>query len=299
MKKIITLLVLFLAGPVYSQWSMIETVNFDGATPYDYTVTVEPGSQWQIGPPQKTALSIAESSPNVIITHTVNAYPPNDTSVFTVKHRAGPGFTTPHTVAIEGWYQVSSGLADSGRIEFSPDNGTTWVDLLHPGAYSAYVWWNTQPPVLRGSSAGWQYFHVTFPQLGPLFNIQMGDTVLYRFSFISDSINGGEEGLMYDSFVFQDYIEGIEEHRQSAIPTRLSPVPVVSTLRIDYENTAGAEHLLCVFNQLGEVVIRRTLPASLTGIDLDLSALPAGVYSLKLLNTLTQQMATPRFIKTP
>ncbi len=41
------------------------------------------------------------------------------------------------------------------------------------------------------------------------FPIELGDTVLFRFSFISDSIDNQKDGLMFDNIRFMDFTEGI------------------------------------------------------------------------------------------
>ncbi|HEY0030587.1 MAG TPA: hypothetical protein VGC65_07505, partial [Bacteroidia bacterium] len=62
------------------------TINFDGAplSTWGYELYIDtisnPGNVWQIGPPQKNTFTGAVSSPNVIVTDTLNYYPVNDTS---------------------------------------------------------------------------------------------------------------------------------------------------------------------------------------------------------------------------
>ena len=81
---------------------------------------------WQVGAPQKTIFTNAYSNPNVIVTDTINPYPINDTSSFTIVNVAGDGFTYPHTASLIGEYSVNSDtLTDFGTIEFSPDNSTS------------------------------------------------------------------------------------------------------------------------------------------------------------------------------
>jgi hypothetical protein len=51
-------------------------------------VASNPNNIWQIGPPQKAVLNNSNSSPNVIITDTINSYPITDTSSFTIESTA-------------------------------------------------------------------------------------------------------------------------------------------------------------------------------------------------------------------
>lgn len=168
-------------------------------------------NKWEIGVPQKTVFTNAFSPTKVIVTDKINPYPTNDTSIFIIKNAADNGFTYNHTAMLSGKYFVNSDtLTDFGKIEFSPNNGTTWINLLNPGTYSTSIMWSGKP-TLTGNSNGWKSFGVFVNQLGPIFNIQYGDTVLYRFSFISDGIQTNKDGLMFDDFYFLDYVESINE----------------------------------------------------------------------------------------
>src|SRR5690606_28661361 len=58
---------------------------FDGNdTLTGHRLQIDTGSIWQIGPPQKSVFDSAATNPNVIVTDTINTYPINDTSSFTV-----------------------------------------------------------------------------------------------------------------------------------------------------------------------------------------------------------------------
>ncbi len=98
---IITVMVLSVSyGQTCGVGSPADEFNFDnGITPPNYWLWIDtvsnPNNIWQIGSPQKTVISSAHSAPNVIITDTVNTYPPNNTSVFIIGHLAQvgmPGF---------------------------------------------------------------------------------------------------------------------------------------------------------------------------------------------------------------
>src|SRR5690349_9118432 len=54
---------------------------------------------WQIGKPQKTAFDSAYSPLNVLVTDTINTYPINDTSIFTIVF---PGY-----ILTPSWWALS------------------------------------------------------------------------------------------------------------------------------------------------------------------------------------------------
>jgi hypothetical protein len=219
-----TLSVSILFGQVTCGYIAIpEDWNFDGGiTPYDYLLKIDttsnPNNVWQIGAPQKTIISSAYSTPNLIITDTINHYPPNDTSVFIFKHIDNGGYSYHHSAELAGYYKVNSdSLNDYGTIEISLDKGTTWVNLITDTVYSDYYYWQTEKPTLTGNSDGWKNFWVRLEDLGIVFPIEFGDTILIKFTFISDAIENNLDGLAYDNFQFCDGWEGIEEVKDNSL----------------------------------------------------------------------------------
>jgi len=223
MKRLIFLMsLLVIASTTFGQvWcggiAMPEDWDFDGGqTPYDFILEIDtlsnPDNIWQIGNPQKGVINNAYSNPNVIITDTIDYYPPNDTSVFIFKHIDQGGYSWPHSAELAGYYYVNSdSLNDFGTIEISLNQGASWINLITDTVYSQYYYWFTPKPTLTGNSNGWQNFWVSLAELGGVFNVNQGDTILLKFAFISDSIVDSLDGLAYDNFQFCDGVEGIKE----------------------------------------------------------------------------------------
>ena len=87
MRLLFTALLSFVCFAVQAQYYWNESFE----APYDLNrshfkidTTTYHHNIWQIGAPHKTVFSAAYTAPNVIITDTVNHYPVNDTSVFTI-----------------------------------------------------------------------------------------------------------------------------------------------------------------------------------------------------------------------
>ena len=75
---------------VYSTTAQVYTQYFDGAdTIFDNSVNVELDTSnsniWQIGASQKIIFDSAATVPNAIVTDTINSYPVNNVSRFTIK----------------------------------------------------------------------------------------------------------------------------------------------------------------------------------------------------------------------
>ena len=232
---------------------------------------------WQVGAPQKTIFTNAYSNPNVIVTDTINPYPINDTSSFTIVNVAGDGFTYPHTASLIGEYSVNSDtLTDFGTIEFSPDNGTSWYDIINDTFITNHIYVQQHWISLTGNSNGWQQFYVNLAPLGPLFNIQLGDTVLWRFTFISDNIQTNKDGLMFDNLYFEDYVEGIPEIQNDNLIS-ISPNPTSNELRIHKSNVSDSQKVQ-VLNYRGQVLYDNS---NFIGDMIDIRQLPNGIYLLK------------------
>lgn len=254
---------------------------------YGYNLTFEdpslfnrikiPNNKWQIGAPQKNLFTSAYSPTNVIVTDKINSYPINDTAIFIIKNLANNGFLhSTGTAAIYGKYFVNSDtLVDFGKIEFSPNNGLTWINLLNSTTYSASIQWS-EKPILTGNSFGWKNFNVDIHQLGSLFNIQYGDTILYKFSFISDNIQTNKDGLMYDDIGFLDFMEGINEIQNDNLIS-IFPNPTSDIITID-EIKKASNPKIEIFDLAGHLVY---FDKYFKGRYLSTKNLPDGIYFLK------------------
>lgn len=188
-----TVLTITLFGQSDPNTGFVEIITFD--YPNDTTfVLLEIDSSdgnniWQIGVPQKTVFNQANSSPNVIITDTINNYPINDTSSFTVRYKSF------NCAGVFGKYYVDSdSLNDFGLIEISIDSGQTWINILEDSLNLSL-----DKPILTGNSNGWKDFELNLTN----YQIETYENLfILRFSFISDSIDTQQEGLMFDDLTF-------------------------------------------------------------------------------------------------
>ncbi|MDH4473868.1 MAG: T9SS type A sorting domain-containing protein [Fluviicola sp.] len=281
-------------------------ISFEGTGLYEsdtrHELVVEPNGLWQVGSPDKTVFTEAFTLPNAIVTDTANSYPINANSSFMIKHVADLGFAMPNFVSFSGVYRVDSdSLSDYGMIEFSPDNGTTWVDLVDQGQYDAMIHWGnmgieSQVPVLTGNSNGWKNFSVLFLQLELFFSIEVGDTVLFKFSFISDAIDNNRDGLMFDSLRIEDTppVNVIEQELESSL--RIYPNPANSILTIDYSNVEDDELTIEIYNHLG-VKVEKLQQNEQWNKKVDVSHYANGFYYIVLSNCQGNNRQSGVFVK--
>jgi hypothetical protein len=255
-------------------------VNFDDTVNIEH-VFIESNSSWQIGTPNKSTINTAESIPRALITDSINPYGVNDTSSFIFYHiNTGEGFWGYHTVELRGRYWVDTdSLNDFGYFEFSPDNGQSWINLMTDTFYIDNVFiYYSGPRVFTGSSAlpwsNWQWFSINVAPMAHLMSFDDGDTLLFKFTFISDSILDNRDGIAFDNLGFADYTESIEEH---FLRLNLCPNPTSSSIKLELERELhkGMSELYSISGQL---ILSQQFTGSMT--EIDLSLVEAGSYIL-------------------
>ncbi|MBI9038857.1 MAG: T9SS type A sorting domain-containing protein [Bacteroidales bacterium] len=297
MKKVIFFIILLPYLNSYSQsWY---DVNFDDSSQlYKITIdtTLNPNNIWQIGVPQKSIFNSAYSFPNVIVTDTINSYPSNDTSIFYITHIADYGFVWNHTVILSGYYKSDSdSLNDFGLMEFSPDKGETWINLVNDSIYDEYLSWYSEKPVLTGRTPEWTYFYVSLVELGYVFNFEIGDTLYYKFSFISNGDINQMDGLMYDDLHFEDSYEIIDENSIGNIKSVVFPNPAVEGFTIEYENKENTILKLSIYDIYGKQLFSQHNIFE-NKILIDTREFPSGLYFYKLFDSEIKQQSCGKFV---
>jgi hypothetical protein len=281
-------------------------LNFDdeyGLNHLQIDTLANPSNIWQIGIPKKGLFTTAKSSPNAIVTDITNPYPINDTSSFIITNVAlGSGFEWPHTVILSGCYYVNSdSLTDYGKIEFSPDNGKSWIDLLNDTFQGSEWEWDwyfeaSNKPILTGNSDSWECFWVNIAVLGKNFNINYGDTVLYRFTFISDSIQTNKSGLMFDNLHFEDWMESdINKQGYEFFQSVCYPNPTMDRITIKAINIENSIFELELFDNTGKM-INHVQNIKSQKIILNTKEFDKGIIFFRLVDKNNKKNSTGKFI---
>jgi len=283
MKLLFTLIASFIGFGVFGQYAFHETFEY----PFDayranFTIdTVNCSNNiWQIGKPQKTVFHGAYSSPNVIITDTLNPYPINDTSIFylrTVGMYHG-------LLSLIFYYRLDIDTLSSAKIEVSGDVGLNWINPMTEDTTYMFYWVGGKPR-LDTSTSGWRLFNLnmdtwsyaypghhvdTFP------HYRTSDTILYRFTFISGNSSMHGDGWMMDNFLGENTVTvGVGD--ADKISSCVFPNPTKGTIYLHPDFTTSDEDRIVVYNMEGQQVYTTSPPASLP-VSLPL---PDGVYTLK------------------
>lgn len=184
------------------QWALLPVV-----------IDTAEGNIWQIGDPQKTFFQNAYSPVNVIVTDTVNGYPPSNLSRFVVKLPVMDfGWWPEFFLHFQQSFDMDSAHA-GGFIEISYDSAQTWMnvfeDWMNPPNIELYEdgvgyiypdtlsngqlgFTGTSGDALGGPHWVWSSF--CWVQNG----IPLPDTLQLRFTFFSDSSAMSRDGWMID-----------------------------------------------------------------------------------------------------
>lgn len=273
---------------IYGQYDGNYDIDFDDQYGLEYLFIDTISNQeniWQIGSPEKNSFDKAYSAPNAICTDLVNPYPVNDTSIFTLTNIANGGFENNYIAILAGKYKIDSdSLNDFGLIEFSPDNGHTWIDLINDTIYlqkGCYEWW-TDKPSFTGKTNGWKDFDVLLAGFGDEFNMQWPDTVIYRFTFISDSIQTHKSGWILDNLHFEDWWESIIDRSKNSFKSEVYPNPAGNFVTIRFPNEEGKNIKIAVFDNKGALI--RSVNTNSEFIEIELNSIQPGIYHYVVYN---------------
>jgi len=242
---------------------------------------------WEIGKPHKTVFDTnsAYSPPNVIVTDTANPYPKSDTSVFIVKHYVvfAPG------ISLNFMYKLDIDSLAIAKVEISGDNGVNWINPITEDTTYMFYWGYTKPR-LDTSSLAWMPFQLnmdmwlnahpggtdTFP------HYRTSDTMLFRFTFISDTDTVYHDGWMMDNFYVENAImEGsVNEVLDNGI-FAVYPVPSKGNIYYHINEAYSGNNTVSICNMKGEEVYKAQNIASSGFLNLPL---PSGNYIVRYSN---------------
>jgi len=274
-KTIFTLIVFYLFPIAYtfSQGAINICNNFESNINLIYLDNL---GIWEIGEPDKAIFNSSYQGANSIVTDLDSCYAVNDTSVFYAVLKSpieGIGIPQhfgsylPFSLNFKHRF-ITDSVSDFGSIEMSLDNGITWYDILS-NDYNAnyFALFNshffegtgeTQFDSLKifGNSNGW--VHSTFAKniLSLILddNIKNPDSLIVKFSFISDSYDGNE-GWQIDNICLSLVpVNSISENPFSNSLT-VYPNPSNGTFLIP---TINKRDQLSIYNLLGEKIYSST-----------------------------------------
>lgn len=243
------------------------------------------GNVWQIGPPQKVIFDSAATIPNVLVTDTINFYPPNDTSSFSFPMDP---WSSWGIFALQWKQKLDLDSAqDVGIIEYSGDDGVTWTSIFNnPFLYNFYGYDSVNVDTTASGVVGFTGTDTTWKDIWVCFQMswlqQWTDTVLFRYTIMSDSTDNQSEGWMIDNMMMHITIVHTAKGEQKDAYQKIYPSVTDGVVYI--ETMALQEFHIIENMQLidvnGRVVKEwKNVP---TRFWIDISDQPNGTYMLKI-----------------
>ena len=229
---------------------------------------------WQVGRPHKVVFDSAYSYPNAIVTDTLNPYPVNDTSVFILKVPGiSPQYGTFPIMSFAFYYQLDIDSGVKTEIDMSLDSGAHWINLYDSLPYG-YTW-NLDTPDIKHSTSSWTRFYLFHNWV---FTPTTPDTLLFRFTLISDSVFANKDGWIIDSVNCFYWWEGAAKQVQNNNHLTIFPNPTTTSLTIQSTNQPITS--ITITNLLGQTVYNQKCNSD--NVQVNVSALPTGVYFVKV-----------------
>ena len=203
----------------------LDTITFEDNDEYLLIDSFE-NNIWQVCIPNKVFFDSAFSPNKAIVTDSTGYYPKNNHSFFDIYVGEFNDSLYPLSIFIEFRHKFDTDtLKDGGFITTSYDGGKTWMNIIHDNL----VWlppWETQnlysendtlfngEPGFSGRSVGWIKTVFWKHWMLSKSTNNIGDTMIVRFNFISDSIESDKEGWMIDDIRLysMDIGGGLEDH---------------------------------------------------------------------------------------
>ncbi|MCX6251948.1 MAG: T9SS type A sorting domain-containing protein [Bacteroidetes bacterium] len=281
MKKFTFILLFVLVSLcLHAQFILDNTITFETSDSL-FQMGPAAGNCWQIGTPSKAIFNQAYSVPDAIVTDTLNSYPVNSFSTFTVKlyDPAWGNIWNPRTwVSFFHKYDTDT-LHDGGYLEFSDDNGNTWTNIANIAGFE-YAPGGVNPIIGNGNQAftGRSYtnWNSSFT-MWCYFPANLDSICLLRFVFYSDNTPENREGWMIDDIhISTEFCEGIQEKRNDKIIS-ICPNPASDEITVKYPPKSHGSSVQ-IFDVTGKLTYQ---DYSFTEKSIDVSNLPNGIYLLK------------------
>lgn len=251
MKRRTYLLLLLLAcwSGLMGQYSFFSFFNFETVNPI-LTIDTTTNNIWQIGHPGKATFTGAFSAPNAIVTDTIYGYPLGNKSSFTITI-LNPNWWCGSPSVLSFWHKYDTDtMKDGGYIEVSYDGGNVWYNVIKDTVDPCNWGWvpflgctvydvndtlfNGEYGV-SGSSNGWQFGAIEWLYMVGV-KSTYPDSVMLRFTFISDTLAENKEGWMIDNITLHsDFPSAFLEMETVGAEARIFPNPVRDVLTVEFE----------------------------------------------------------------
>jgi len=286
---------------VFAQYDPIEswdTITFNSDSEF-IRIDTSSTNIWQIGIPQKSYFDTAYSFSKAILTDTTDSYPINNTSYFDLYIGEFNNQYYPYNIFISFKHKFDTdSLKDGGYITFSFDKGENWHNMIE--------WWGnnnfgqmtdsknlyTQNQLLfngeygfSGNSNGWQTTMICwFVPPASLKNIveDIGDTLMVRFNFVSDSIDNFREGWMIDDINLYSADLGGGAIYKTNVSKEIFIYPLPASNHINFYFVKTSKSIMIEILTLDGKKVFQNKYFNLQEVQVDTRDLTSGIYISKI-----------------
>jgi len=261
--------------------------DFDNNINFDITIN---DTLWQVGQPEKELFNKAIFEQNSLITSLVNNYPINSNASFDFGFH--PMEVDNMNFFILEWYQrmdVEEGV-DGYLIELDYSDGNGWINLFEDEIYHAKPIWDLegevdtlytgQKGVSKNSTDSNHHCGIGWE----ISNLEGVEFIKFRFTFVSDTNDTQQEGVMFDRFYAeQDWVCSNEYPNSNRIHFKITPNPATNQIRV-LMDVLLSNATIVLYNMVGRKLIEKNLTPTSNSYPLDIASLPNGVYFLELIS---------------
>ncbi len=315
MKRILFIACLLMSQLGFGQcpvgpWTPGGCINFDDTNNYLLGLFDFPNdstSIWQLGIPNKSNFNQAHSQPRAVVTDTLNSYPPNDTSSFYIRIKPNGGI---FGLLAFNFKMDSDSLSDFGKIDLSFDNGITWQNAFDFNYQNGTSWFvkdsseniiinsNLQDSglIFTGKPQCWYSFIYNY-YVGDFYNdtlISYDDTITFRFTFISDSIDTQKDGWMIDNMHLGLFTFNTSNASPPKFPSKVIPNPsAMEQVWVQFDNDSYNDIAVEIYTTTGQLLQQHHTREG----EIPIILRDKGIYFYRLRNLETQEISLGKIVR--
>lgn len=253
---------------------------------YKSTLTIDAlnfqGNVWQVGRPYKNVFNKAYEMTNAIVTDTVNAYPPVNTSVFYIKVPTyADSLMQRFASSLDFWYRLDIDADAAAKVEISGNKGITWRNMLKDASGVFNSGYAQTKASLDSSTYGWASFYINFSALRDSLT---ADTTIFKFTFSSTKNDQHKAGWMIDEMSVQYSSEVAVQQLSAPATVHICPNPANDKLTI---SATEAIRNITICNSMGQTVYTHEYNAK--EVPVSTRGYAPGTYFLKVNNGITKK----------
>lgn len=261
---------------------------------------------WQIGIPNKSIFTSANTLPYALVTDTVNNYPTDNQSTFQFTINIANLWSQFPYVLIDWAHKMDCDINnDGGIIEVSYDEGQTWTNIFDNHVEQPIVMGSLTSTILPNGEQGisqtfdtWNYAGFCWSSADPNYDIE---NISLRYTFVSDSIETNQEGWLIDNFEAHgaviDAVDDLIGNQSGVTGITIFPNPAMERIYFRTEAFLPSGNAIVQISDIGGHLIYAQKMKDIQNSEIDISKFRSGYYILTISNPDKMILSKGTFIK--